>query len=62
MIAGMLYANVLSPATRTHVMTKSSMRPVPGNASAAHVLTPPPADLEMMKEAIEELKGLDEKA
>ena len=54
MVAGMLYANVLSPATRTHVMTKSAVRPVPGNPSAPPVSTPARADLEQMKEAIEE--------
>jgi hypothetical protein len=62
MVAGMLYANVLSPATRTHVMTKSSMRPVPGNPSADLVSAPARADDEQMNEAIEELKGLHEKA
>ena len=53
MIAGMLYANVLSPATRKYVMSKSALRPVPGNAGAEHVLTPARADLELMKEPIE---------
>ena len=43
-------------------MSKSALRPVPGNAAADHVMTPARADLELMKEAIEKLKTLDEKA
>ena len=43
-------------------MTKSALRLVPGNAAADHVMAPARADLELMKEVIEELKTLQEKA
>ena len=62
MIAGMLFATVLSPTTRKHATDKTCLRPVPGNPSADPVSTSARADLELMKEAIDELKTLDEKA
>ena len=60
MIAGMPFANVLSPTTRKHMMSKSFLRLVPCNPSADPLLTSARADLELMKEAIEELKASDE--
>ena len=57
MIAGMLYANVLSPATRKHVMSKSALKHVLGNAGSERVMTPARADLELIKEAIQWLKA-----
>ena len=62
MIAGMLFANVLSPAMREHVMSKISLKPVPCRPDLGPVLTSTRSDFEAMKGAIEELKPLEEKA
>ena len=51
MIAGMFFANLLSPTTRKHVMSNAFLRPVPGNLEADPVLTSARRDLEAMKEA-----------
>ena len=57
--ACMLFANVLSPTTRKHVMSETFLRLVPGHPKADPVLASARSDLEAMKEAIEELKALD---
>ena len=60
MIAGMLFANVLSPAARKHVMSKSY--PKGQDHSGNPIMIQARDDLEFMKMAIEDLKVLDEKA
>ena len=58
MNAGLLYANVLSPSTRKHIMGKSYPKCVDDKGKSAMVSAR--VGLEFMKVAIEELKSLEE--
>ena len=60
MIAGMLCANVLCPATRMHVVSKSYPNGV--DEQGRPVMVSARSDLGFTKAAIEELKTLEEKA
>ena len=60
MVAGMLYTDMLCPATMKHVMGKSYAR---GHGEqVAEIMVSAKADLEFVKMAVKELKTLEEKA
>ena len=60
-ISGMLYANVLSPSTRKHILNcKDVERAAPEGDEK--LIVPVRDDLEAMKEAVEQLKALEEKS